>query len=112
MELRLEDKEGWPGQTLPALQWSMGDSKPGLPEHHKDLFIKVGGQNIFYFIVFWLGLYIFNIRTYVSGPPFVTTLTLSPADLRCGPDWILLALLVLKTALPDVFVCGLSFRSI
>lgn len=112
MELRVEEKETHPGQTLPTLPCSMEDSKAGLAEHYENLFIKVGRENRSYLIVFWLGLHILNIHTYVSGPPFVSILTLSPTDLRCGPDWTLLDLLVLKVALPDFLYVICHSRSI
>lgn len=34
--------------------------KDGLPEHYEGLLIKVGGWNIFYLAVSWLGLHIFK----------------------------------------------------
>ena len=84
--------------------------KAGLPEHYEGLLIKVGGWNIFYLAVSWLGLHILNIHTYVSEPLFAGTLTLGPENLKCGPDWNFLYILVLKTGLPDFFKCELSLK--
>lgn len=51
-----------------------------------------------------------NIHTYVSEPLFAGTLTLGPENLKHGPDWNFLYLLVFKTALPDFFKCDLSLK--